>query len=176
MKKILAVMLALCALTASAFAAGSAEPAVDAASAATEAAESEKIIEAALTEEQALAAALKDAGEKEADVTVTKNKLTEKTLVSGEKVAVYSVKFETETTTYKYYVDGNTGAVLYKSIEFCSPDFALQSRSRSDEASAEPAEAASEETDAGSRRSRTGSRSASAEPAAEETQTDAVGA
>ena len=122
MKKIIAILLAVLAISAvtvTAFAAGSPE-AAETESAAP--AKEETTIAAALTEEQALAAALKDAGLKEADVTVDRNKLTEKTTADGETVAVYSVKFSNDTTTCKYYIDANTGAILYKSLVFQSAD------------------------------------------------------
>ena len=60
-------VLALSALTVTAFAAGFPEPET---TEATATAKEKTTIAAALTEEQALAAALKDAGRKEADVTV----------------------------------------------------------------------------------------------------------
>ena len=133
MKKIIAIILAvlaLSALTVTAFAAGSAEP--ETAEAAAPAAE-ETTAAAALTEEQALAAALTDAGEAEENVTVTKNSLSEKETADGGKIAVYTVKFSTETTAYKYILDANTGAVLYKSLEFQSPDVVFQSRGKGEE-------------------------------------------
>lgn len=133
MKKIIAIMLvlaALAALTVTAFATGSAEPAAAVEAVTSASVEAEETIDAALSEDAALAAALKDAGEKEADVTVTKNKLSEKTTEDDETIAVYTVKFNTDTTTYKYYVDANTGAILYKSIEFRSADVVFKSHSR----------------------------------------------
>ncbi len=192
MKKTIAIalaILALAALTVTAFAAGEAAPAAGP--------EETAAIEAKLTEADALAAALKDAGEKEADVTVTKNKLSEKETVDGETVAVYTVRFTTDTTTYKYILDANTGAVLYKSIVFESPDVVFKSREGGEdggrgEASGEPSgemnengrggrassepdgtDSASGETGRGSGRSG-GRRGASAEPAAEAVQPDAV--
>jgi len=138
MKKIIAILLALCALaalTVTASASASAEPAAAAAG-------EETVIAAKLTEADALAAALKDAGEKEANVEVTKNKLSERTTEDGETIPVYTVKFSTDTTEYKYYIEGNTGAVIYKSVEFQNPDIVLKSRGGADSgtASAEPEE------------------------------------
>lgn len=131
MKKLIAIVLAilaLSALTVSAFAAGTASAAPTA-----EAREEAPEITAKLTEADSLAAALKDAGMKETDVTVDRNKLSEKTTTGGETVAVYSVKFFNDTTTCKYYIDANTGAILYKSIEFQNPDFIFQSRGSGDD-------------------------------------------
>ena len=122
MKKIIAItlaVLALCALAVTAFAAGDAAPAAE-----------EATIEAALTEEQALAAALKSAGEKEADVTVTQNRLSEKTTTDGQQIAVYTVQFSTETTTYQYILDANTGEIYYSSAEFQNPDVIFKGRDR----------------------------------------------
>ena len=79
-----------------------------------------------LSEEEALTAALKDAGERETAITVSKNKLAEKELANGETIMVYSIRFSTDTTTYKYYIDANTGAILYKKTEFCAADFILK--------------------------------------------------
>ena len=127
MKKIIAILLALCALaalTVSAFAASSPEPEA--------AAQEETAIAAKLSEADALAAALKDAGEKEADVEVTKNRLSEKTTEDDETIPVYTVKFSTGTTEYKYYIDGNSGVVIYKSVEFQNPDIVLKSHGRGD--------------------------------------------
>lgn len=127
MKKIIAITLAVLALSTlavTAFAAGSAEQDV-----ATPAAE-ETTIEAALAEEQALAAALKAAGEKEEDVTVTQNKLSEKETTDGESIAVYTVKFNTKTTTYKYILDANTGEIYYSSVGFQNPDVVFKNRDR----------------------------------------------
>lgn len=135
MKKIISIVLAIAALAALAVTAfAAAEP-----EAAAAAAQEETTISAKLSEDAALAAALKDAGEKEANVTVTKNSLSEKTTTDDETIAVYTVKFETETTTWKYIIDANTGAILYKSIVFQSADvtFKSHSRSGSDEASGE---------------------------------------
>ena len=140
MKKIIAMLLALCALaalTVSAFATSSPEPETAAA-----AEEAETEIAAKLSEADALAAALKDAGEKEADVEVTKNKLSERTTEDDETIPVYTVKFSTATTEYKYYIDGNTGAVIYKSVEFQNPDIVLKSRGSSSKASSEMDESA----------------------------------
>ena len=122
MKKIIAItlaVLALCALAVTAFAAGDAAPAAE-----------ESTIEAALTGEQALAAALKAAGEKEADVTVTQDKLSEKETTDGEQIAVYTVRFSTETTTYQYILDANTGEIYYSSAEFQNPDVIFRGRDR----------------------------------------------
>ena len=54
------------------------------------------------------------------------NKLAEKELANGETIMVYSIRFSTDTTTYKYYIDANTGAILYKKTEFCAADFILK--------------------------------------------------
>ena len=127
MKKTIIIMLAilaLSALTVSAFAAADAAPAAEP--------EETAVIEAKLTEADALAAVLKDAGEKEADVTVTKNKLSEKETADGETVAVYTVKFTNDTTTWQYILDADTGAILYKSFEYQSPDVVFKGRDRSD--------------------------------------------
>ena len=135
MKKLIAItlaVLALCALAVTAFAAGDAAPAAE-----------ETTIKAALTEEQALAAALKAAGEKEADVTVTQNRLSEKTTTDGEQIAVYTVTFSTETTTYQYILDANTGEIYYSRAEFQNPDVVFKDRGRGEgrgEASGEPGE------------------------------------
>ena len=174
MKKIIAMLLALCALaafTVSAFAASSPEP--EAAAAAKE----ETEIAAKLSEADALAAALKDAGEKEADVEVTKNKLSEKTTEDDETIPVYTVKFSTDTTTYKYYIDGNTGAVIYKSVEFQNPDIVLKSHGRgdSDKASGEPDEVGETVTES-ARSGRSGAhKSSDAVTGASEDLTDATG-
>ena len=154
MKKIIAiilVVLALSALAVTAFAANSTEqepvvPAVE-----------ETTIEAALTEEQALAAALKDAGEKEADVTVTQNQLSDKETTNGEQIAVYTVKFSTETTTYKYIMDANTGEIYYSSVEFQNPDVVFKSRDRGEgrgEASGEMGEGGRNDRTGGEMRGR----------------------
>ena len=186
MKKIIAVIvavLALSALTVTAFASGSPEPAEEAV-AAPEA--EEAVIAAALTEEQALAAALKDAGLKEAAVTVSKNKLSEKETEDGETVAVYTVKFSTETTEFKYILDANTGAILYKSMEFQSPDVVFKSRDRNgsdgekSEASGEMRGEAKDETEAdaatGASTRGSGRRSSTSEPDAEAALTDTTAA
>lgn len=177
MKKIIAMMLVLCALaalTVSAFAAGSAEPETTETAAAVQEEQSE--IAAKLSEADTLAASLKDAGEKEADVTVTKNKLSEKTTENGETIPVYTVKFSTDTTTYKYYIDGNTGAIIYKSVEFQNPDIVLKSHSRgdSDKASGEMAEDSETVTES-SRSGRSGHKSAAVESGASDVLTDATG-
>lgn len=128
MKKIIAVILVVLALSALAVTAfASASPEAAAAQTAAPAQE-ETTVSAALTEEQALAAALKDAGLKEADVTVDRNKLTEKDTADGGTVAVYSVKFSNDTTTCKYYIDANTGAILYKSFVYQSADVVFVGR------------------------------------------------
>lgn len=115
---------------------------------------------AALTEEQALAVALKDAGFEESEVTVDRSRLTEKTTVDGEAVAVYSVKLSNDTTTCRYYIDANTGAILYKSLEFRSADivFAGGSHSRGGTGGEMDGEASGEMGRSGRRQS------ASAEP------------
>ena len=91
MKKYIAIMLtvlALSTLSITAFAADTTQ----AGETGTSASEEEKsTISFDLTEKEALAAALKDAGEKEADVTVTKNSLSEKETQDGGKIAVYTV-------------------------------------------------------------------------------------
>ncbi len=135
MKKTIAMilaLLALSALTVSVFA--SEEPAAvsEEPAAAAAASEEKTEIAAVLTEEEALAAALADAGEAEENVTVTKNRLSEKETVDGRTIAVYTVRFSTDTTTWKYFIDANTGAVLYKSVEFQSPDAVFKSRDRGD--------------------------------------------
>ena len=122
MKKLIAIMftvLALSAISITAFAADTAKPEGSGSSAS---AEEKTTITFELTEKEALAAALKDAGEKEADVTVTKNSLSEKETQDGGKTAVYTVKFNTDTTSYKYVLDANTGAVLRKEYVYNSPD------------------------------------------------------
>ena len=135
---ILSTILTVSALSVAVFAAGTTEtegtgaaaPAAEESNgteAAAPAAE-ETAITAELTEKQALEAALKDAGEKEADVTVTKNKLSEKEKQDGGKIAVYTVKFNTNTTSYKYILDANTGAVLQKSLEYNNPDVVFKNR------------------------------------------------
>ena len=159
MKKIIAItlaVLAMCALAVTAFASGSAEP--EAAAQAVE----ETTIEAALTGEQALASALKAAGEKEADVAVTRNRFSEKETTDGKKIAVYTVKFSTETTTYQYILDASTGEIYYSSAEFQNPDVIFKSRDRGEsrgEASGEADEGgrsgrASGEADEGGRSGR----------------------
>lgn len=186
MKKIIAILLALCALTAltvSAFAASSPEPEA-AEDTAVAAAQEETEITAKLSEDDALAAALKDAGEKEADVEVTKNKLSERSTEDDETIPVYTVKFSTDTTEYKYYIDGNTGAVIYKSVEFQNPDIVLKSRGRSESDKASGDMDASDEmsedgeTITGSTRDRRdGShKTASAESDASDVLTDTTGA
>ena len=142
MKKIIAILLALSALTVSALAAGSSEPkAADAVISASEEAAPE--LTAVLTEEAALAVALKDAGLTEDAVAVSRNKLTEKDGADGQSIVLYSVKFSTDTTSYKYYVDGNTGAILYKSVEFRSPVLASADRGGETEAAEETGETSS---------------------------------
>ena len=79
-------------------------------------------ISAELSEEAALAAALKDAGESEASVTVTKNYLAEKKTKENEKVAVYTIMFSNDTTSCKYLVDANNGEILYKKIVYHNSD------------------------------------------------------
>ena len=154
MKKIIAITLAVLALSAlavTAFAASSSEQ--DAAAPAAE----ETMIETALTEEQALAAALKAAGEKEADVTVTQNKLSEKETTDGESIAVYTVEFSTETTTYKYILDANTGEIYYSSVEFQNPDVIFKVRDRGEgrgEASGEMGEGGRSDKANGEKRGR----------------------
>ena len=129
MKKYIAIMLtvlALSTLSITAFAADTTQ----AGETGTSASEEEKsTISFDLTEKEALAAALKDAGEKEADVTVTKNSLSEKETQDGGKIAVYTVKFNTNTTSYKYILDANTGAVLRKEYVYNSPDVSFKNRS-----------------------------------------------
>ena len=142
MKKIIAILLALSALTVSALAAGSSEPkAADAVISASEEAAPE--LTAVLTEESALAVALKDAGLTEDAVAVSRNKLTEKDGADGQSIVLYSVKFSTDTTSYKYYVDGNTGAILYKSVEFRSPVLASADRGGETETAQETGETSS---------------------------------
>ena len=165
MKKIIAILLAVLAISAvtvTAFAVGSPEAAETEAAAP---AKEETTIAAALTEEQALAAALKDAGLKEADVTVDRNKLTEKTTADGETVAVYSVKFSNDTTTCKYYIDANTGAILYKSLVFQSADVVFAGHSH-DVASGEM------NADASGEMGRSGRHHAASEDAEADAQTD----
>ncbi len=133
MKKIIAIALTLltvAALTVTAFASGSAETAdAEAATAAeTAAAETEEgavkthsrgaseEIEAAVSKEDAVAAALKDAGFAEEDVTVTRTRLKETEDENGQTIAVYTVKFHTEDTTYKYHVDANTGKIIDSTV------------------------------------------------------------
>ncbi len=185
MKKIIALLLALCALaalTVSAFASASSEPASTETVETAAAEETQTAIAAALSEDEAVAAALKDAGENEADVTVTKCRLSEKTTEAGETVAVYTIKFETGTTEYKYRIDGSTGAIIYKSVEFENPDYAFTSRSRSASAAdnAASAEAGGEmDTDSRSaaesgRSGRSGHKSASSEPDGADVLTDAA--
>lgn len=123
-------VLALSALCIPAFAAETAENAEKEGTETTAPAAEESAITAALTKEQALAAALKDAGEKESNVTVTKNVLSEKEKQDGGKIAVYSVKFNTDTTTYNYYLDADTGAVLMKSYVYNSPDVVFKNQDR----------------------------------------------
>ena len=83
-----------------------------------------------VSEKQALETALNDADEKEADVTVLKNCLTEKETEDGTVIIMYSVKFNTDTTAYKYYIDANTGSVLYKNIVYQDPNVAFKNHSR----------------------------------------------
>ncbi|MDO5134087.1 MAG: PepSY domain-containing protein [Eubacteriales bacterium] len=85
-------------------------------------------ISAKLSEADALAAALKDAGQKEADVTVSKNKLSEKQTTAGTAVAVYTVHFKTVDTSYKYILDANTGAVYCRDVRFQSADVVFKGR------------------------------------------------
>lgn len=85
-------------------------------------------IAAKLTEADALTAALEDAGKKEADVTVTKNRLSEKQTTTGSTIAVYTVKFNTADTTYKYILDANTGMVYYRDVTFQSADAVFKGR------------------------------------------------
>ena len=89
-------------------------------------------VEAAIgiSEKQAIETALNDADEKEEDVTVLKNSLTEKETEDGTAIIMYSVKFHTDTTDYKYYIDANTGVVLYKSIVYQDPNVSFKNHSR----------------------------------------------
>ena len=129
MKKYIAIMftvLALSALSIPAFAADTTRAGETGGSASEE---EKSTVSFDLTEKEALAAALKDAGEKEADVTVTKNSLSEKETQDGGKIAVYTVKFNTNTTSYKYILDADTGAVLRKEYVYNSPDVSFKNRS-----------------------------------------------
>ena len=128
MKKIIAMLLALCALaalTASVFAAA-APQAVAAEEPAVIQREEQPEISARLSEADALEAALRDAGETEATVTVTKIRLSEKKTENDQMIPVYSIRFSTETTKYKYGIDGNTGAIIYKNTAFQNPDIVLE--------------------------------------------------
>ena len=193
MKKIIAILLALltmAALTVTAFASGSAEARAAEAVTETEAAPAEaeagtakthskgasEEIEAAVSKEDAVAAALKDAGFAEDEVTVTRTRLREKEDENGEAVTVYTVKFHTEETTYKYHVDANTGEIIDSTVT------EGVSEGRSDKASGEMSASGEMredgETITGSARDRRngGHKSASAESAASDVLTDTTGA
>ena len=196
MKKIIAILLAIltvAALTVTAFASGSAEASAAEAATETEAVPAEdeadavkthgkgasEEIETAVSKEDAVAAALKDAGFAEDEVTVTRTRLREKEDENGEAVTVYTVKFHTEDTTYKYHVDANTGEIIDSTVtEGVSEG---HSRGDSDKASGEmgaSGEMSEEgETITGSTRDRRngGHKSASAESAASDVLTDATG-
>ncbi|MBQ9031602.1 MAG: PepSY domain-containing protein [Parasporobacterium sp.] len=86
-------------------------------------------VTAKLSEQEALAAALKDAGVSQAAITVTRTQLAEKQTDTGETIPVYTVKFSSDTTSYKYYIDANSGSVLYKNIEYSGKEFTLKERS-----------------------------------------------
>ena len=129
MKKYIAIMLTVLALSTLSIPVFAADT-TQAGKTGTSASEEEKsTISFDLTEKEALAAALKDAGEKEADVTVTKNSLSEKETQDGGKIAVYTVKFNTNTTSYKYILDADTGAVLRKEYVYNSPDVSFKNKS-----------------------------------------------
>ena len=119
----------LCIFSATAFAAETVKPA--------EEKEETVQISAKLTGDDALAAALKDAGKSEADVMVKKNSLSEKETETGEKVAVYTVRFNDETTNYKYFVEANTGEILYKNIEYQKADMVFKGRDRGEKDASE---------------------------------------
>ena len=187
MKKIIAVLLALlimASLTVAAFATGSAEasaaeavPAEDEADAVrTRGKGASEEIKAAVSKEDAVAAALKDAGFAEDEVTVTRTRLREKEDENGEAVTVYTVKFHTEETTYKYHVDANTGEIIDSTVT------EGVSEGRSDKASGEMSASGEMredgETITGSARDRRngGHKSASAESAASDVLTDTTGA
>lgn len=196
MKKLIAILLVLltvAALTVTAFASGSAEAAATEAVTETEAAPAEveagtakthskgasEEIEAAVFKEDAVAAALKDAGFAEDEVTVTRTRLREKEDENGEAVTVYTVKFHTEDTTYKYHVDANTGEIIDSTVtEGVSEG---HSRGGSDKASGEMGASGemSEdgETITGSARDRRngGHKSAAVESDASDVLTDATG-
>lgn len=120
MKKTIAIVLAILALLAlsvTAFASADAGETAEPAEASTRASREMKTdIEAAVPEEDAVAAALKDAGFTEDDVTVTRTRLREKTDEDGNTVVMYTVRFHTEDTTYKYHVDAETGAILDSTV------------------------------------------------------------
>ena len=192
MKKIIAVLLAIltmASLSVAAFASGSAEVSAAEAVTKTEAVPAEdeadavrthgkgasEEIEAAVSKEDAVAAALKDAGFAEDEVTVTRTRLREKEDENGETVTVYTVKFHTEDTTYKYHVDANTGEIIDSTVTEGVSDGHADKASGEMGASGELSEDDETVTESTRDRRNGGHKSAAAESAASDVLTDVNG-
>lgn len=129
MKKLLAVILTvvtLSALSLTAFAEESTQPEGTGSSSGSQ----QTSIIAALTQKEALEAALKDAGEKEADVTVTRYSVSEMETSDGGTITACSLAFKTDTSSYMYVLNANTGEILRKEYVYRNPDVSIKNHPR----------------------------------------------
>ena len=125
MKKLIATILTVVTLSALSMTAFATETTPQEGSGSSSAAQ-ETSITAAMTQKEALEVALKDAGEKEADVTVSKYSVSNMETSDGGTITACTLAFKTDTSTYHYVLNADSGEILRKEYVYQNPSVTLK--------------------------------------------------